>query len=234
VSCISPTVGQTFSLIFKDMESPVTGDGTFKNVPVGIDPTTWPLDIDVDQTQAAAKKNKLYPGGTVKVFGNFCWGSDHKRAQLFLLPKGQSAPETLKGRTADEAKKAQNDLIASNLVGKATAATDSYVEFEIPDTTKFLRGTGKDLSAQMVVVDQRTKRTSAITADKIIELPAQKKPLNLLLIGGLTCGGVILILLIIQIFRGGGSRRRRGSSPAAPPPVVAPGGYPPPPGYGPR
>jgi hypothetical protein len=232
VPCIAPKVSQTFNLVFKDLDTPVAGDGTFKNVPVGIDPTTWPLDIDVDQTKTTAKKEKVHPGGTVKIFGNFCWGSDHKRAQLYLIPKNQPAPESLKGRTVEEAQKAQQTLIASNLVGKATTATDNFVEFEVPDTTKFLRGTGKELTAQMVVVDSRSKRSSAITADKILELPAEKKPLNLILIGGLTFGGVILILLIIQIFRGGGSRRR-GRTQAAPPPVVAPqyppgpGGYPP-------
>lgn len=226
VPCIAPKVSQTFNLVFKDMESPVGGDGTFKNVPVGIDPTTWPLDIDVEQTVKSAKKEPLYPGGTVKVFGNFCWGSDHKRAQLYLTPKNQPPPQSLKGRSVEEAKKAQKTLIASNLVGKALTATDSYVEFEIPDTTKFLRGKEKDLSAQMVVVDTRTKRTSAITADSILELKAQKKPMNILLIGGLTFGGIVLLLLLIAIFRGGGSRRGRRA--AAPRPVVAPGGYRPP------
>ncbi len=227
VPCIAPKVSQTFNLVFKDMKSPVAGDGTFKNVPVGIDPTTWPLDIDVEQTVKVAKKNPIYPGGTLKVFGNFCWGSDHKRAQLYLTPKNQPAPQSLKGRTVEEAKKAQRKLIASNLVGKAVTATDSYVEFEIPDTTKFLRGKKKKLTAQMVVVDSRTKRTSAITADSILEVKARKKPLNIYLIGGLAAGGVVLLLLIVLIFRGGGSRRRRGGS--TPRPVAAPGaggGYP--------
>ncbi len=227
VPCIAPKVSQTFNLVFKDMEAPVGGDGTFKNVPVGIDPTTWPLDIDVDATVKAAKKEPIYPGGTVKIFGNFCWGSDHKRAQLYLTPKNQPPPQSLKGRSVEEAKKAQKTLIASNLVGKAVTATDSYVEFEIPDTDKFLRGKEKDMSAQMVVVDSRTQRTSAITADSILELKAQKKPLNVMLIGGLVFGGVVLLLLLIAIFRSGGSRRRRGGS--TPRPVVAqPGAYRPP------
>jgi hypothetical protein len=242
VSCVAPTIGQTFKLVFKNTNPPIAGDN-FINVPVGIDPTTWPLDIDEETTQREAKKNKLYPGGNAKIYGNFCWGSDHKRAQLYMIPKNQPAPTTLKGTSMEDAKKAQKQLIASNMVGKADSAGDTFVEFEIPDSTKFLAGKGKKMSARLVVVDTRSYRTSAITADKILTLPATKKPLNLLLIGGLTFGGVVLLLLVIQIFRGGGrSSRRRGGGGGTPAPVVAGqgpthghGGYPPgppPPGGG--
>jgi hypothetical protein len=213
-------------LVFKNTNPPIAGDN-FINVPVGIDPTTWPLDLDVEQTLQYAKKNKAYPGASIKVFGNFCWGSDFKRAQLYMIPKNQPAPQSLKGRSVEDAKTAQKQLIASNMVGKATSSGDTFVEFDVPDTTKFLSGTGKTMTARMVVVDTRSYRTSAITADKILTLPAEKKPLNLLLIGGLTFGGVVLILLVVQIFRGGSSRRR--SRAAAPPAPPGPGGgYPPP------
>jgi hypothetical protein len=247
VPCIAPTVGQTFKLVFKATQPVIAGDN-FINVPVGIDPSTWPLDIDVEQTVASAKKDKVHPGGKVKVYGNFCWSSDAKRAQLYMIPKNQPAPQSLKGRSIEEAKKAQKTLIASNMVGKALSSGDTFVEFEIPDTKKFLSGKGKKLTARLVVVDTRAYRTSAITADKILTLPAEKTPLNLLLIGGLTFGGVVLILLVIQIFRGGGGGSRRRRSTAAPRPAPAPpgpmppvgGGYgapppggPPPGGYGP-
>jgi len=235
VPCIAPTVGQTFKLVFKNVSPPVAGDN-FINVPVGIDPSTWPLDIDVEQTENWAKKNRIYPGGTLKVFGNFCWGSDEGRAEVYLIPKNQPAPESLKGRSVDEAKKLQQNLIASNLVGKAVNASDQFVEFELPDSTKFLDGKEKDMEARVVIVDKRTYRTSAITADKILTLPAQKAPLNLLLIGGLTFAGVVLVLLVIQIFRGGGGRksRRGGGGGGTPRPVVAGGPRPPGPsgGYG--
>jgi len=228
VPCIAPTIGQTFKLVFKKVNPPIGGDN-FINVPVGIDPSTWPLDIDVEATVRAAKKDRVYPGGTVKVFGNFCWGSDYKRAQLYMIPKNQPAPTSLKGQSIEDAKKAQKKLIASKLVGKATNSGNTYVEFDVPDSKKFLSGKGKKMTARLVVVDTRAYRTSAITADKILTLPAAKKPLNLLLIGGLTFGGVVLILLVIQIFRGGGGsrRRRRGSAqrPMAPPgPMGAPPG----------
>jgi hypothetical protein len=235
VPCIAPTVGQTFKLFFKGTQPLIAGDN-FINVPVGIDPSTWPLDIDMDQTLAYAKKHKVHPGGTVKVFGSFCWSSDAKRAQLYMIPKNQPAPQSLKGRSIEKAKKAQKTLIASNMMGKALNSGDTFVEFEIPDTKKFLSGKGKKLTARLVVVDTRAYRTSAITADKILTLPAEKTPLNLLLIGGLTFGGVVLILLVIQIFRGGGGGRRRRSA-AAPRPAPAPvgpiGGPPAPGGYGP-
>ena len=229
VPCVAPTIGQTFKLVFKNTKPAIGGDN-FVNVPVGIDPSTWPLDIDIEETLRAAKKDKIYPGGTLKVFGNFCWGSDHKRAQLYMIPKNQPAPASLKGRSVEEAKKAQKKLMASKMVGKATQSGDTYVEFDVPDNKKFLSGKGKKMTARLVVVDTRAYRTSAITADKILKLPAQKKPLNLLLIGGLTFGGVVLILLVVQVFRGGGGRRRRGGGgrrgPVPTPGGVGPGGPP--------
>jgi len=235
VSCIAPSISQTFKLVFKQADPPVAGDN-FINVPVGIDPTTWPLDIDVKATTDYAKKNPVYPGGTTKIFGNFCWGGDQKRAQLYMIPKNQAPPASLKGNSVDDAKAAQKKLVESGMVGKADSAGDTFVEFTVPDNPKFLVGSGNKMTARLVVADTRSYRTSAITADKILTLQASQKPLNLLLIGGLTFGGVVLILLVIQIFRGGsGGRRRRGSSGAAPPPVVAgghPPGMPPPPGFG--
>jgi len=93
---------------------------------------------------------------------------------------------------------------------------------------KFLRGKGKTMTALMVVADQRAARTSAITADKILTLPAEDKPFNLLLIGGLTFGGVVLLLLVIQIFRGGGGRRRAAPRQPAPAQPGPPGAYGPP------
>ena len=236
VPCIAPTVGQTFKLIFKSTSTPVKGD-QFTNVPVGIDPTTWPLDIDVEATVAHAKKkggaNRLYPGGKVKIFGNFCWSTDNKRARLYMIPKNQPAPTSLKGRSVEDAKKAQQTLVAANLVGKAIDAADQYVEFEVPDETTFLAGSGDSMSARMVVVDMETLRTSAITQDKILTLPAKKKPLPLLWIGLGAFGVTVLLLLLIQIFRGGGSGRRGRRSRATPAPVVARPGPPGPPGpYG--
>jgi len=229
VACIAPTIGQTFKLVFKSTKPAIAGDN-FVNVPVGIDPSSWPLDIDVEATKRAAKKSPVYPGGEVKVFGDFCWGSDHKRAQLYMIPKKQPAPASLKGQSVENARKAQKKLIEAGMVGKSLNSGDSFVEFEVPEKTKWLSGKGDKLSGRLVVVDSRAYRSSAITADKILTLRAQKKPLNYLLIGGLTFGGVILILLLIQVFRGGGSRRGRrgGPPPAMPQPgPPGPGGYPP-------
>jgi hypothetical protein len=234
VACVAPTINQTFKLVFRSTDPPIGGDN-FIDVPVGLDPTTWPLDVDVAATVAYAKKNRVHPGGTVKIFGNFCWGSDYKRAQLYLIDKSQAPPANLKSGSIEEAKDAQKKLTASNLVGKAVSAGDTYVEFEAPDNVKFLVGKGTKMSARMVVYDTRAYRTSAVTADKILTLPAEDKPLNLWLIGGLTFGGVVLLLLVVQLFRGGGGGKRRAAAGhAAPPPVVAgavgPAPHPPSPG----
>jgi hypothetical protein len=223
VPCVAPTIQQTFKLVFKSTDPPIAGDN-FIDVPVGIDPTAWPLDIDYDKTTRSAKE-KLYPGGSVRIFGNFCWGTDKQRAKLYLIPRDQELPESLKGKSVDEAKKAQQELVSQKLVGSATDSDATYVEFALPDNEKFLQlidKKKKTYAARLVVYDSKLSRTSAVTADKVLTLPAKKKPLNYLLIGGGTFGGVVVLLLLINVVRGGGGRGGR----TAPRPVVAPGPHP--------
>src|SRR5688572_14565275 len=69
LSCVAPSTTQSFSLLFK--EGNILGDSTFQNVPVGLDPGAWPLDVDAELTRkTAAEKGGVYPGSTVRVFGN--------------------------------------------------------------------------------------------------------------------------------------------------------------------
>ncbi|WP_437736647.1 FHA domain-containing protein [Sorangium sp. So ce1335] len=238
VSCVAPSITQTFKLAFINTDPPIAGDATFQNVPVGIDPTAWPLDIDREATDRAAKKDPLHPGGTVKIFGNFCWGGNTQRAEIYMVPKNQAAPQSLQGGNIEDAKKAQRTLIEGGMRGKAISAGDSVVEFELPDTDKFLVGKGDQMTARLIVYDNQARRTSAVTADKILTLKAKEAPLPYLLIGGVTFGGVVIVLLLVSIFRGGGNRRRGAVAAAPPRPIVAGGGpamppyapAPPPPG----
>lgn len=237
VACVAPSITQTFKLVFQATNPPIAGDATFQNVPVGIDPTTWPIDIDREATERAANKNPVYPGGTVKIIGNFCWGGNANRAEIYMVPKNQAPPTSISGGNIDEAKKAQRSLVESGMRGKASTAGDTVVEFDIPNTTKFLVGKGEKMTARMVVYDNQARRTSAITADKILTLKAQDAPLPYLLIGGATFGGVVLVLLVVSVVRSGGGRKRGGGSAATPPrPVVSgaapPGGYAPGPAPG--
>ncbi|MGK3995304.1 FHA domain-containing protein [Sorangium sp. So ce1024] len=224
VSCVAPSITQTFKLAFINTDPPIAGDATFQNVPVGIDPTAWPLDIDREATDRAAKKDPLHPGGTVKIFGNFCWGGNAQRAEIYMVPKNQAAPQSLQGGNIEDAKKAQRTLIEGGMRGKAISAGDSVVEFELPDTDKFLVGKGDQMTARLIVYDNQARRTSAVTADKILTLKAKEAPLPYLLIGGVTFGGVVIVLLLVSIFRGGGNRRRGAVAAAPPRPIVAGGG----------
>jgi len=218
VPCVAPTIQQTFKLVFKSTDPPIAGDN-FIDVPVGIDPTAWPLDIDYEKTEAAAAKDKLYPGGRVRVFGNFCWATDKQRAKLFLIPADQELPESLKGKSVEEAKKAQQELVSLKLVGNAVDTDMTYGEFELPDNEKFLQlvdKSKKQYSARLVVYDSKLTRTSAVTADRVLTLPSKKKPLNYLLVGAATFGGVVLLLLLANVLRGGGRGRRGGGAPPRP------------------
>ena len=244
VACIAPSVTQSFKLVFNNVKPPILGDNSFKDVPVGIDPTTWPLAVNKQYTQDLARRSDgaVHPGGRFKVYGDFCWGGDKSRAEVYFLPVGQQLPTALSGADVEKAKQTQQQLIAMGMKGSAIEANDSFVEFEAPDNEKILQGSGDSAVVRLVVYDNKARRTSGVTASSILELKATTAPFPLLLILSAAFGVVVLILLVALIFRGSGRR-----PPPAPPtaPVVAgppygaaphgrpgPGGYGAPPGYG--
>lgn len=159
----------------------------------------------------------------MRVFGNFCWGGNAQQAEIYMVPKNQATPASLSGGSIADAKAAQKTLIEAGMRGKAVTAGDSVVEFDLPNTDKFLVGKGDTQTARLVIYDNKARRTSAVTADKIITLRAKDAPFPILLIGGVTFGGVVLVLLVVNLLRGGGGGKRgRAAAPMATPrPIVA-------------
>jgi len=94
LSCINSSVEQTFDLVFENTHLSSLRTGTFKDVPLGVDPTQWPLDVDLKKTTEAAAQNPLYPGGTFNVYGNFCWGGEKSRSEAYFIPAGASPTAT--------------------------------------------------------------------------------------------------------------------------------------------
>jgi hypothetical protein len=235
VSCIAPTITQTFRLVFNNVKPPILGDNTFKDVPVGIDPASWPLDINVQYTQDQAKRDKgVHPGGNFKVFGNFCWGGEKSRAEAYFLPAGQQVPAQLGGADVEKAKRTQQQLIAMGMRGAAIEATEGFVEFQAPDKDKILHGSGEQAVVRLVVYDNKAHRMSGVTADSILQLKGSSAPFPLLWVLGGAFALVVVALLLVIALRGGGRKRGGGAPP--PGPVMAgpgpmPGGYGPPP-YG--
>jgi hypothetical protein len=233
VSCVAPTVTQSFKLVFQDTNPPILGDNTFKDVPIGIDPTAWPLDVNIDYTTEMSKREggAVYPGGSFKVYGDFCWGGDKERAEVYFLPAGQPIPTALTGADIATAKRTQQQLIAMGMKGKALSATDTFVEFEAPDKDKILHGSGDQAVVRLVIYDNKAHRASGVTANTIVQMKGSTAPLPLLLILGSLFGLVVVALLVVVIVRGGGKKRPGGG--AGPAPVVAGYGTPPAPqGYG--
>jgi hypothetical protein len=224
VSCIAPSVTQTFGLVFNNVKPPILGDNTFKDVPVGIDPTIWPLDVNIQYSQDMAKRQDgVYPGGKFKVYGDFCWGGEKSRAEVYFLPSGQQIPVAFSGADVEKAKRTQQQLIAMGMKGTALEASDTFVEFEAPDKDKILHGSGDQAVVRLVVYDNKAHRASGVTADSIVQLKGSSTPFPILYVLGGVFGLVIIALLLVVILRGGS--RKRGTQPAAP--VVAPpfGGY---------
>ena len=235
VSCVAPTVTQTFSLVFQDTNPPILGDNTFKDVPVGIDPTTWPLDVNLEYTQEMSKREggAVYPGGTFTVYGDFCWGGEKQNAEVYFLPAGQPIPTALTGADINQAKRTQQQLIAMGMKGTTLETADTFAKFQAPDKDKILHGSGDLAEVRFVIYDNKAHRASGVTATTIIRMKGSTAPLPLLLILGGLLGLVVVALLVVVIVRGGGKKRPGGAGPA---PVVA-GGYSPPPqpqGYAPQ
>jgi hypothetical protein len=232
VSCVAPSVTQSFKLVFQDTNPPILGDNTFKDVPVGIDPTTWPLDVNIEYTTEMSKREggAVYPGGTFKVYGDFCWGGAKERAEVYFLPAGQPIPTALTGTDIETAKRTQQQLIAMGMKGTALEASDTFASFQAPASDKILAGSGDQAVVRLVIYDNKAHRTSGVTASTIIQMKGSTAPLPMLLILGSAFGLVVVALLVIVIARGGGKKRPAGGGPM---PVVA--GYGPPPaaaGYG--
>lgn len=221
VSCIAPTITQSFKLVFNNVNPPILGDNSFKDVPVGIDPSTWPLDVNAQYTkEAIATAGGVYPGGKIRVYGDFCWGGETNRAEVYFLPAGQQVPADLNGADLTKAQAAQQQLIAQGLRGKALETTDSFAEFQVPDNDKLVHGEGAQAVAQVLVYDNSAHRTSGVTTDTILEVKATTAPLPILWILGGAFALVVVALLSIVVMRGGG-KKRGGNAGPPPAPVIA-------------
>jgi hypothetical protein len=219
VSCIAPTVTQTFKLVFSNTQTPILGDSTFKDVPMGIDPTAWPLDVNITDTQERVKKNPITPGGTFTVYGNFCWGGEKDRAEAYFLARNTAIPTAIAGTDIEAAKRTQQQLIASGMRGKAIQSSDGDVVFEAPDKENIGWGSGNSMVARLVIYDNKAHRTTGVTATTVLTLRATEKQLPWLMIIGAAFGVVVLALLAAVLLRGG-------KHPAAPRPApVVAGGY---------
>ncbi|MBM4363186.1 MAG: FHA domain-containing protein [Deltaproteobacteria bacterium] len=219
VSCIAPTVTQSFKLVFNNVNPPILGDNSFKDVPVGIDPSTWPLDVNVQYTkETVAKAGGVHPGGRFRVFGDFCWGGAAERAEVYFLPAGQAPPTDLAGGDIEKAKRTQQQLIGMGMRGKAIEATDTFVELEAPDKDKLIHGSGEQGIARVILYDNKAHRTSGLTADTMLEVKAAPAPLPILWILGGAFALVVVALLLVLVLRSGG--KKRGGAPP-PAPVVA-------------
>ena len=231
LSCLNPTVSQSFQLEFANVQPPIKGDATFQNVPIGVDPSQWPLDVDIARTRAEAEANPLYPGGTMKIYGTFCWGGDSKRAEAYFVPAGTQPDPNFSSSDLAAIRRVQQNLIAQNMRGGAKEVNDSFAVFEIPDEEKLLEGAGEATVARILIYDNGARRASGRDAQTILTLKAKKKPFNLLLILGIAGAVIVILLLFLVLLRGGGGgkgKRSKGGGGGGQPlaPVVA--GAPPP------
>ncbi len=226
LSCLASTAEQTFNLVFQGPTA-VKPDGSFKDVPIGVNPTEWPLDINMAQTKAEAEANPVHPGGTFRVYGDFCWGGDKNRAEAYFVPAGTNPNQNVNKNDPEVAKKAIQTLVAQNMRGGAVEAGDTFVLLNVPDEEKLLEGEGDNMITRLVVYDNKAKRASGVSAETVITLKASKKPLNLPIILGAAGIVVVILLLVVVLLRGGGGGGKGKRSGSPPPQPIVAGGPPP-------
>jgi hypothetical protein len=233
LGCLATEVAQSFDLEFTGTSPQIKGDASFQNVPIGVDPSQWPLSVDVAKTKAEAEANPVYPGGTFKVYGDFCWSGDKSRAEAYFIPTGTN-PGFSSASDVGSVKKAVQALISENMRGTAKDTNDAFAIFDVPDDQKLIDGVGDNAVAHVIILDNKAYRSSGRDAKSILTLKAKKPPLNMILVLGAVGAGVVILLLVIVLLRGGGGGGGRKQSGNAPAPVIAGNpGYPPPGGgYG--
>jgi FHA domain len=197
LACVAPQAYQSFSLLFPGADPAILGDASFEHVPLGIDPSAWPLDVDVALTRRKVEEaGGLFPGGTFKVFGHFCWGGDLARPEVYFLPPGEALPELTSATGTASAEEIRRRLIALDMRSAATSANDAFAEFEVPESERILHGSGDRQTSRFIVMDRLDRRTSGLTAGSVIEVRSRKRPVPLVwtILG---TGGVAAVLLLI-------------------------------------
>ncbi len=205
LSCLAPSTTQSFSLVFRNESEKIAGDNTFQDVPLGFDPKQWPLKLDVELTRDQARRGGgIYPGGTVKVFGDFCWGTDITRPEAYFIPPGESLPQELSAEQ-DAANAVQKRLISLEMRAPAVQSNENFAEFRVPDLDRILHGEAERRLVRLVVVDTKMGRTSGLTESSVLTLKGAVRPFPMwhLVIAAF---GALLTLLVLGMFLRRGSK----------------------------
>ncbi|MBN1607736.1 MAG: hypothetical protein JW940_13955 [Polyangiaceae bacterium] len=172
VPCLEPSVTQTFRLVFNGVTPPVLGDASFKDAVIGTDPTAWPIDVHVKYTKDAAAPTPVRPGRPFRVYGSFCWGSDKGRAEAYFLPFGYELPAALSSTDPEQARLAEQRVLRAAIPATTLETTDVHALFRAPWTRRILHGSGRQAFVRIWVFDNKTRRTSGLRPNRIIQLRA--------------------------------------------------------------
>lgn len=175
VPCLSPTIDQTLSLVFNYASLPIAGDGSFKEVDLGVDPTRWPLDVDRENTRRNAESQALAPGAELTILGEFCWGDDTKRGSALFLPASPEVTEALMPGVRDLGERTKR-LVALGIRAETLRSSDRYLRVKIPNQVTLVHNENGRPLLRALVYDHRTMRTSGALPAQLIELPVTLPP----------------------------------------------------------
>lgn len=206
LACVAPSLTQSFSLLFPGSSPQIIGDNSFRDVPLGFDPSQWPLDVDVDLTARTARAQEgIHPEGTLRVFGNFCWEGDLSRPVVYFLPPGEKLPQSL-GKSPKAAKEIQKRLTSLDMRGQALAAGSTFAEFHVPANEQILHGEGDNAVVRLVVLDTVLHRTSGVTEATVLQLPGRRRPTSWIYYAAAAALALLLIIIVLLVFRSGRAR----------------------------
>lgn len=174
--CVRPAPTQSLQLAFPRAPTPIVGDATFRDVPLG-PALRFPLLVDVERTRAEAEsKGGVTPGGRLRVYGRFCWGGDRQRPRALFVPRGAIVPESVDAVDSAKLERARTDVLSAGLAGEALRADPSFVEVAVPDDPRILHGGPNRV--RVVLEDGSGPRHSGLGAKTLIELPARRRQLS--------------------------------------------------------
>lgn len=202
VACVAPTETQTFRLNFPDTKPVIVGDNSFTNVPVGIDPRAWPLDVNMTMSRDESAKSPVTPGGNLRIYGSYCWGGNRTRAEVYFLPQGQVPPQAIAGRSVEQAKEVQQKLVSMGMKATTLESSDTSVLVRAPNDPRILHGSGSLAVVRLIVFDNFSRRASGVTADSIVELRGAEQPFPLLTVLVVAFAATVVILLLVLVVRG--------------------------------
>lgn len=171
VPCLAPSVDQKVTLHFPRSTPAILGDSRYEDVSLGIDPTEWPVDVNREYTRRVAESQSPAPGSELTILGEFCWGEDASRAEVYFLPSTSEVASALAPGALGTRQRTEQ-LLRLGVRGQTLRASDGYLRVRVPDQAALLHNVDGFARLRALIVDNRLMRNSGVMPGQVLSLPA--------------------------------------------------------------